>query len=486
MAQDSVTDVVGDSASLEKFRAFFGMEVFGGVDFPIEIVQEPGDAPLLFVFVEEASVSLHDGLDRDSVAACALFLRILKEDVPGLFAMHLAGLPESDSGKWYPVRGKSTKRGKRFLLDTPLCIQFPSVEQSRLIAAFRRWSEIEAVSNLSPLYGVLGHTVADSPELLALANEALPGQPPPNIIFGAVHALLASNLDDPLAKYYATLGGTLPATAAAGEVFRTFCMSHRDELLPVIRTRLVQTNEVRRSSLLMPAFAAVSEDAGKPLALFEIGPSAGLNLLFDRYLYRYGDYEAGDSTSPLVLECEPRGDTPAVTLPVVTSRVGIDINPLDVSNTADVAWLRALVWPEHTDRLKLLNAALEVARRSPPELLRGDVFELLPGRITETAEDSVVCVFATFVLHQFTPAMRARLRRALEALSRSRAIYLVQIGCPRFIEPGSQLDGDEQVWILRIRDGVGQYRISSVANPHGRWLKWQAESPWQPWVGEET
>lgn len=360
------------------------------------------------------------------------------------------------------------------------------MEQSRLIAAFRRWSEIEAVSNLSPLYGVLGHTVAESPELLALANEALPGQPPPNIIFGAVHALLASNLGHPLARYYATLGGALPAAPEAGELFRDFCRTHRDELLPVIRTRLVQTNEVRRSSLLMPAFAAVSNEAAKPLALFEIGPSAGLNLLFDRYRYRYGAYETGASESPVVLECEPRGDTPAVALPEVTSRVGLDINPLDVSSPADVAWLRALLWPEHTDRLNLLNAALKVARRSPPELLRGDVFDLLPKRITATPQDAAVCVFATFVLHQFTPAMRARLRQALEELSRSRTIYLVQIGCSRFIEPGSQLDGDEQVWIVRIRDGVGQYRISSVANPHGRWLRWHPESPWQAWVGEEA
>ena len=56
-----------------------------------------------------------------------------------------------------------------------------------------RWSEIEAVSNFSPLYGVLGHTVADDPELLDLANECLPGQPPPNILFAAVHAFLAAH-----------------------------------------------------------------------------------------------------------------------------------------------------------------------------------------------------------------------------------------------------------------------------------------------------
>ncbi len=77
--------------------------------------------------------------------------------------------------------------------------------------------------------------------------------------------------------------------------------------------------------------------------------------------------------------------------------------------------------------------------------------------------------------------MRETLARMLKALSFSRDIYLVQIGCPDFIERGAQLDGEEQVWILRIHNGAGEYRISSVANPHGRWLTMQPDSPWKAW-----
>lgn len=360
------------------------------------------------------------------------------------------------------------------------------MDPERLATSFRRWSEIEAISNLSPLYGLLGHAVASSPELLALANEALPGQPPPNVLFAAVHSLLATMPGEPLAAYYATLGGTAPASTEAIGLFSAFCMAHRERLLPIVRTRLVQTNEVRRSALLMPAFAEVSGLSGKPLALIEIGPSAGLNLLFDRYRYQYGRFEVGDETSPVLLSCEPRGPTPDVSIPEVTSRVGIDINPLDVSNADDVAWLRALLWPEHTDRLALLNAAIEVAREYPPDLIKGDLFELLGGpRIPSLPDASTVCFFATFVLHQFTPGMRTTLRRMLETISHERDIFLVQIGCPDFIEPGAQLPGDDQVWILQIRDGHGQYRISSVANPHGRWLSLQPDSPWKPWIPEQ-
>ena len=221
---------------------------------------------------------------------------------------------------------------------------------------------------------------------------------------------------------------------------------------------------MRRSALLLPAFAEVSEDSGKPLALFEIGPSAGLNLLFDRYHYRYGDYEVGDPESPVTLVSEPRGLTPRVEMPPVVSRVGIDINPLDVSNPEDVAWLRALIWPEHTDRLALLDAAIQLAQQAPPELIKADLFEHFSGRrMASIPTDATVCFFATFVLHQFTPEMRETFARMLLSLSHSRDVYLVLIGCPDFIEGGSQLDGEEQVWILRIRDGAGDYRVSSIA-----------------------
>ncbi|MGE3077049.1 MAG: DUF2332 domain-containing protein [Dehalococcoidia bacterium] len=356
------------------------------------------------------------------------------------------------------------------------------MDLDRLTMLFRRWSDIEAIANLSPLYGFLGHAVADSPELLALSNEALPGQPPPNILFGAVHALLARRPGEPLARYYATLGGAKPPSPEAARLFADFCTQHREELLPTIRTRLVQTNEVRRSALLLPAFAEVAQLSGQSLALFEIGPSAGLNLLFDHYHYRYGDYSVGNEISPVTLISEPRGPVPHVAIPGIASRLGIDINPLDVSNPDDVAWLRALIWPEHTDRLALLDAAIRVAQANPPSLVKGDLFHYLDeSHIAALSPDSAVCIFATFVLHQLTPEMRARLAQRLLDLSHSRDVYLVQVGSPDFIERGSQLDGVEQVWLLRVRSGVGQYRVSSIANPHGRWITMQPGSPWKSW-----
>ena len=355
------------------------------------------------------------------------------------------------------------------------------MEHQRLVTLFRHWGDVEAMANLSPLYAVFGHAVAESDELLDLANEALEGQPPPNVLFAAVHALLASKPGEPLAAYYPTLGGDRPADAEAADLLARFCRDYREELLPVIQTRLVQTNEVRRSAVLLPAFASIAEDSGKPLALIEIGPSAGLNLLFDRYQYRYGDVQVGDPASPVVLDCEPRGAIPELTIPKVVSRTGIDLNPLDVTKPDDVAWLRALLWPEHTDRRALMDAAIEVARQEPPTLLKGALFDRIPEFVLDARADATPCLFATFVLNQFTPSMLERLRQLLLDLSTRRELYLVVMGFSEFIKPGTARVGDTMVWVLRCRNGAGEYRLSSLANPHGRWIEPCPESQWQPW-----
>ena len=360
------------------------------------------------------------------------------------------------------------------------------MDRDRLVTLFRHWGDIEAEANFSPLYAVFGHAVADDDDLLGLASEALPGQPPPNILFGAVHGLLALRPDEPLAEYYATLGGTRPADIHAAKLLREFCLRRREELLPVIRTRLVQTNEVRRSAILLPAFASIAAETSRPLALVEIGPSAGLNLLFDRYQYRYGNLRVGDRSSPVVLDSEPRGPFPSLDIPGVVAGVGIDINPLDVTGETDVAWLRALLWPEHTDRLALMNAAIDVARKEPPRLFRGDIFELLPGEVQHAPSGASVCIFATFVLNQFTPEMLTRLRGLLLALSHERELHLVVMGFSEFIEPGTPRAGDMKVWVLRLGDGAGEYRLSSLANPHGRWIELQSDSPWKAWLLKEA
>ncbi len=349
-----------------------------------------------------------------------------------------------------------------------------------LAESFRRWSDIEAVANGSALYERLGHVVADDAEVLALSDGAMPGQPRPNMLFAAVHRLLADDPHADLAEYYATLGGTKAADGRVEGLFREYCLANRERLLPILRSSMVQTNEARRSAVLMPAFADVSADGGGPLALFEIGPSAGLNLNFDRYAYDYAGHRIGGD-SPVVLESDPRGNPPKVAIPAVVGRMGVDLNPLYPERSEDMAWLRALIWPEHTDRLALLDAAIEVARKHPPELVAGDFRDVLPERVAGAPAGSVPTIFATFVLNQFPKPLLDDLRAMMLELSRVRPVYFVVMGFTEFIGPGHQFLGDTRVWILRLRDGGGEYRHHSTANPHGRWLELQGDGAWEPW-----
>ncbi len=345
-----------------------------------------------------------------------------------------------------------------------------------LAAAFRRFAEVEVPSGDCPLYETLALAVADDRDLLDLAAHRMVGQPIANMLFGAVHYLLAKSPDEPLATHYQTLSSSAPV-GDLRQLFRQFCLSHRDAIIGTLQSRMVQTNEVRRSACLLPAFGAVANRAGKPLTLIEIGPAAGLNLIFDRYAYDYGHaIVAGEPNSAVRINSDSRGQKPPVApLPPVAARLGIDLNPLDVRNNDEMDWLRALVWPDHTDRMALLNAAIGVARKAPPTLFGGDVFELLPALIAEADPASEVCVFATFVLNQFSEDMRRRLRQLLLASAATREVSLVVMGFSEFISMQHETPFEGSLWLARLGPKTRTSSRLARCHHHGRWLEWAPE-----------
>ena len=339
--------------------------------------------------------------------------------------------------------------------------------------ALRRFATVEAPGE-SALYSRLALAAADDRELLEVAAHRREGQPVANMLFGAVQYLLAEEPGHPLATHYPTLGGK----GGKGDpfpLFREYVLAHRERIGGIIGSHMVQTNEVRRSAGLFPAFSELWRRTGRPLSLIEIGPSAGLNLIFDRYAYDYGRGAAGVRGSPVVLRCESRGADPPVELPPLASRMGIDLNPLDVRDEEAMRWLRALVWPEHTDRLALLQAAIEVARAKPPPLIRGDVFDLLPGLIRDADPASTVCVFATFVLNQFSEEMRGRLRALLVDESREREICFIVLGYSEFVTMQPEAPFEGSLWLAGLGPaGKSATRLARFHH-HGRWIAWGPE-----------
>ena len=355
-------------------------------------------------------------------------------------------------------------------------------DHSVLSTIFRHFGDVE-VKDESPLYEALCHIVANDESLLDLASFTASGQPPPNLFLGATHYVLAANPDDPLARYYRSFGGEQQPDDTLAPTFRTFCDQHRDELIRLLQVRIVQTNEVGRSACILPAASLASREAGgAPLAVIEVGPSAGLNLNFDRYHYDYGNgLEAGPPGSLCRITCDARGTLgPSdIATPEIASQIGFDRNPLDVGDERDVRWLRALVWPEHDDRRQLLEAAVKIAQRDPPLLLGTDLFRALPTVLALVPSAAVPLVVATFVLHQFAPEMRRRFRSLLQEAGYRRPVYMVLFGFGEFATGVRARAGIAfDLHLLRFNASGAQTRLLASAHPHGRWLEFRRESPW--------
>jgi hypothetical protein len=343
---------------------------------------------------------------------------------------------------------------------------------------FEYFGEVECPQLDAPLYQHLCRGVAGDEALLALAAHAPATQPPPNLLFAAVHYLLLGGEQDALREWYpAFAGGTCRQPESAFPAFRAFCLRHREAIAGLVASRLTQTNVIQRCSALLPAFAHVFARAGgRPLALIEIGASAGLNLQWDRYRYAYrregGRTVAlawGDPGSGVLVECELRGEAPLPALPdplPVAWRRGVDIHPIDLGDADAVRWLRALVWPEHVGRQERLTAAIEVARRNPPPLLEADASTALPDLIASVPPDAAPCLYGTHTLYQFPrDALRATLR-AMQAASTARPVW--------FASCEGTGDRCSELRLTEYRDGGRETMLLARCNPHGRWLEWLA------------
>jgi hypothetical protein len=234
---------------------------------------------------------------------------------------------------------------------------------------------------VSPAYERLSQAVSRDDEVLALLGTLPPAKRQPNLLFGVVR-LLGGPVEDPAE-------------------FHAYTVANWAVIEAQMRTRVTQTNEPGRCAVILPVLAALPQ----PLALLEVGASAGLCLYPDRYAYRYGDRLIG--TGEPVLDCTATGMAAPDRVPDVVWRAGLDLNPLDVNNPADFAWLDALIWPEHAHRRARLRAGAAIAAAEPPLLVRGDLVDDLPALAAQAPAGATLVVFHTSVLYLVAAPRRA-------------------------------------------------------------------------------
>lgn len=322
----------------------------------------------------------------------------------------------------------------------------------------------------SPLYEQLALGVADDAGLRALAARARANQPQPNILFAAVHFLLLRGAEHRLRDFYATLDGM--ERGDPYPAFRDFVRAHEKEVAALVETRVTNTNEAARSCVLRAGFAALAGREAGPLHLIEIGPSAGLNLVWDRYGMRYRKDGAALAEilpgAPLMLECEIRGDTmpPLTPVPVIASRVGLELNPVDLSNRDDRDWLRALTWPDQPHRLERLDRAIAIARKDPPRIIGGDALALLPDALAKVPPRDAVCVYHTIAVYQFSAEMKQALTAILTMAGLRRPVWHLSF----------EFDGaaDYALTLTRHGDGLAEPSRLAIAQAHGGWIEWRA------------
>jgi hypothetical protein len=301
----------------------------------------------------------------------------------------------------------------------------------------------------------VGRRVLDWPGSADSFSDALPLR-----LTGGLHTLVRRGDAPALACFYPP--NPLPEAEALWEALRPVLANA--DLLPWLESA-PQTNEVGRSAVLMSGLLVVAERFGQPVELLELGASAGLNLVLDRYGYDLGGRAAGDPGSPLQLAPEWKGPPPPEARVTVARRRGVDLNPLDPRRDGDR--LLAYVWPDQQGRLAQLETALAIAAEDPPQVEPGDAADWTEARIAEVQGAGTTRVVLHSIAFQYFPeATKARIAEALEAAGAG-ATREAPLAWLRYEnEPG------EERITLRLRTWPGEERLLAACHPHGAWVRW--------------
>jgi hypothetical protein len=316
----------------------------------------------------------------------------------------------------------------------------------RIAERYAAFAADEARGN-SPIYEKLALDIAHSPELLAFIAGLPPDRRQPNLLLAAVRHRCGVSPD---------IDSLLAAVRQEHAHIRALMLS-----------RTNQTNEPARCAVLLPLLARLPQ----PLALLEVGASAGLCLIPDRYGYDYGTQriEPAAATAP-VFPCQASGAVPLpAAVPRVVWRLGLDLNPVDLRSEEEVGWLETLIWPDQPDRAQRLRAAIDLAGGDPPRVVKGDLLTDLEPLIAAAPKNATLVIFHTAVLAYVAP--QEQRDRFAETVRRTDAIWIsneAPAAFPAYAKtvPPAPMRGR----FLLMQNGTPL----AWAGPHGQSIDWFA------------
>lgn len=263
-------------------------------------------------------------------------------------------------------------------------------------------------------------------------NPAALGDSVPLRVAGALHAL--ARAQQPLSEMYPPRD--LPDEERLWEAVRAAFVTHQELFLKYLAVA-PQTNEVGRAAPLMLGLLHLARNWRGPFALYEIGASAGLNMLLDRYRYDFGGAHWGDSR--LLLRPAWDGPRPEVGVHVeIAARYGCDISPINIASLEERDRLISYVWPDQLERLSRLETAIGIASEDPPYVERREAAEWVEAHITPQANRGAATVAMHSIVWNYLPVeSRTRINEHLRGCGAAATTSAPLMWLRYELEPGT-------------------------------------------------
>lgn len=348
-------------------------------------------------------------------------------------------------------------------------------------ALARLWSGYarKVYGSYSPLNAALAQAVSASDEVLDFLRDQPPHAHDPNMLLAAIQYLVLGGVDHPLAAAYSP-GSTLLDGELLSSELESFCRDHSADLSQILTTRRIQTNEVGRSPGLALGLACAARMIGEPLALVDAGASAGLNLLMDQYRLGFGSGAwIGHGSSPVRIDSrvEPEDLPLPSRLPRISARVGLDRDPVDLTDPDNVRWLRSCIWPG-TGREDRAAAAMDLASLNPPTVVKGDMVADM-ARVIDGVRPGPVAVVTSWSFSYLHNDDRRAFESELAAAGSAGPVAWVccdTAGSSDLFQPSEPPpdDGDiPSVLGLAVFEGATvRSHCLGYMHSHGAWVKW--------------
>ena len=230
-----------------------------------------------------------------------------------------------------------------------------------------------------------------------------------------------------------------------------------------------QTNEAGRSASFVAALHWVASRTTPVFELNEIGSSAGMNLLVDRYRYDLGGVTSGPADAPCTIRPDWQGPPPPDTPFRIEAVRGCDLNPIDVRDAAAADRLMAYIWPEAHARFERMEAGIAMIHARAIDLVQADAADWITARLAEPQQPGVTRVLMHSIVWQYIPADRQAMIEAAMAEAGANATPERPLAWIA-LETNSATFRHE----LKVRfwPGDGEPHLLGEAHAHGAWVRW--------------